>query len=79
MGTRFRAGDIIVTPVGRHYAIGRIKTADRILEEPIATERDRESALALACRLAGSTHRVFLWTTATHRTLAQVDCGKTPP
>jgi hypothetical protein len=77
MGTRFRLGDIVVTPVSHHYAIGRIK-ADGLSQEPLGSERDRGRAVAIACKLAGPAARVFMWTTISEEGLVRVDCRKTP-
>ena len=53
-------GDIVVTRVARHYALGRV-TADRHTQEPLETQNDRGQALSRACILAGPAHRVFLY------------------
>jgi hypothetical protein len=56
-------GDIVVTRVARHYAIGRV-TADHQTQTPLATENDRADALRRACTVAGAVHRVFLYDVA---------------
>ena len=53
-------GDILVTAVGEHYAIGRLK-ADRDTQEHLGWQPDRTEALKQACALAGANHRVFLY------------------
>jgi hypothetical protein len=74
---RFLKGDIIVTAVAHHYAIGRIKT-DGGIQEHLASEKERAAALAHACRLAGAAHRVFLCKSAGESKFALVDCERTP-
>ena len=54
-----REGDIIVTAVGGHYAIGRLK-ADGDSQDYLQSQKDRAVALKQAYALAGATHRVFL-------------------
>jgi hypothetical protein len=53
-------GDIVVTRVARHYAIGRM-TADLRTEKPVDTQNTRSDALSMANLLAGADHRVFLY------------------
>jgi len=53
-------GDIVVTRVARHYALGRV-TADHHTQTPLETENDRDEALRRACILARPAHRVFLY------------------
>jgi hypothetical protein len=55
-----REGDIIVTRVARHYALGRVNV-DHRTQTPLATENDRVDALRRACILAGAAHRTFLY------------------
>jgi hypothetical protein len=57
---RPRDGDIIVTAVGEHYAIGRLK-ADGEMQEYLQSQEDRGVPLRQACALAGTNHRVFLY------------------
>jgi hypothetical protein len=57
--SRMLEGDIVVTRVARHYALGRI-TADLRTETPVDTQNTRSDALGMACLLAGADHRVFL-------------------
>ena len=54
-----REGDIMVTAVGSHFAIGRLN-ADCTNQEHLETHPDRAAALTRACALAGGDHRVFL-------------------
>jgi hypothetical protein len=53
-------GDIVVTRVARHYALGRM-TADLHTQTPLDTQNTRSDAVAMACLLAGADHRVFLY------------------
>jgi hypothetical protein len=53
-------GDIVVTRVARHYALGRV-TADHETQTPLETENHRADALRRACILAGAQHRTFLY------------------
>jgi hypothetical protein len=71
----FRKGDVIVTAVAHHYAIGRIG-ADGRTQQHLASEKDREIALALACQFARAAHRVFLYQSAGDSTFAPCDCQK---
>src|SRR5580704_11331463 len=57
---RMLDGDIVVTRVARHYALGRM-TADLRTQTPVDTQNTRADALGLACLLAGADHRVFLY------------------
>jgi hypothetical protein len=75
--TRFRRGDVIVTAVAHHYAIGRIQ-ADGRTQKHFASEKNRALALARACQLAGSTDRVFLYHSAGESKFRPCDCGKVP-
>lgn len=52
-------GDIVVTPVAGHYAIGRI-TADAKTQAFIETQPRRMAALTRACALVRPDRRVFL-------------------
>jgi hypothetical protein len=70
-----REGDIIVTAVGGHYAIGRL-TVDRKTQEPVGSQRDRAAAIKQACALAGATRRVFLYPSAGKPGYLAVDCAK---
>ena len=56
---RMLDGDIVVTRVARHYALGRI-TADLRTQTPVDTQNARADALDMAYLLAGREHRVFL-------------------
>jgi hypothetical protein len=72
---RPREGDIIVTAVGEHYAIGRLK-ADRDTQEYLQSQENRAVALQQACAQAGAKHRVFLYPSAGASDYLQVDCAK---
>ena len=73
--TALREGDIIVTAVGEHYAIGRLK-ADRDMQEYLQSQENRTVALQQACAQAGATHRVFLYPSVGGSDYRQVDCAK---
>jgi hypothetical protein len=71
-----REGDIVVTRVARHYALGRVN-ADRSTQTPIETQNLRAYALSSACVLAGAEHHVFLYDIAGPAgTGVRVDCTK---
>jgi hypothetical protein len=72
-GTGFREGDVIVTAVAHHYAIGRIGSDGRT-QEYLASKKNRALALALACQFAGAAHRVFLYYSAGESKFALCDC-----
>jgi hypothetical protein len=72
-GKGFREGDVIVTAVAHHYAIGRIGTDGRT-QEHLASEKNRALALALACEFAGAAHRVFLYRSAGDSKFEPCDC-----
>jgi hypothetical protein len=69
-----REGDIIVTAVGGHYAIGRLK-ADGDSQDYLQSQEDRAVALKQACALAGATRRVFLYPSAGTPGYLLIDCG----
>ena len=71
----FRAGDIIVTPVAHHYAIGRIGQ-DGAIQQHLQSDKNRGVALALACKFAGTVHRVFLFQSAGGSKFAPYNCRK---
>ena len=73
----FRKGDVIVTAVAHHYAVGRIQ-ADGRTQEHLASEKDRARALALACQFAHAAHRVFLYQSAGDSRFAPCECPKIP-
>ena len=58
-----REGDIVVTAISRHYAIGRVK-ANGMSQDVLATEPDCKLAIELACQVVDSKHRVFLFWSA---------------
>jgi hypothetical protein len=62
-----REGDIIVTRVARHYALGRVLPGGR-MQTPLENHNDRDTALSRACTLAGLDHHVFLLDDASSRT-----------
>ena len=68
-----REGDIIVTAVGDHYAIGRLK-ADGKTQEFLGSQQRRAEALKQACALAGLNHRVFLYPNAGSSHYRPFDC-----
>jgi hypothetical protein len=68
----FFEGDIVVTRVARHYAIGRI-LADGYTQEHVASENERAAAVALALQLAGPANRVFVYRSTVQRTLKPVE------
>jgi hypothetical protein len=66
-------GDIVVTRVARHYAIGRVN-ADRLTQTPIETQNSRADALSRACALAGADHQVFLYERAEPSDCVHIEC-----
>jgi hypothetical protein len=71
-----REGDIVVTRVARHYALGRV-TADLYTQTPIETQNLRADALERACVLAGADCQVFIYDMAGRAaTGIPVDCAK---
>ena len=70
-----REGDIVVTRVGRHYSLGRLK-ADGQTQTPIESLNGRSAALSRACLLAGGDHRVFILEKPGTAAYRQVDCPK---
>jgi hypothetical protein len=68
-------GDILVTAVGEHYAIGRLK-ADRDTQEHLGWQLDRTEAVKRACALAGANHRVFLYASAGASDYLPFDCAE---
>lgn len=75
---QIREGDIVVTAVADHYAIGRM-TADGKTQESLGSQQSCAAALELACALAGATHRVFLYGSAGSNVYLPVDCAKRSP
>jgi hypothetical protein len=53
-------GDMVVTAVAGHYAIGQM-TADGTTQESLGSRPTRAAALEEACALAGAKHQVFLY------------------
>jgi len=68
-------GDILVTAVGEHYALGRLK-ADRDTQEHLGWQLDRTKAVKQACALAGANHRVFLYESAGTADYLPFDCAE---
>jgi hypothetical protein len=68
-------GDILVTAVGKHYALGRLK-ADRNTQEHLGWQLDRTEAVKQACALAGANHRVFLYEGADTSDYLPFDCAE---
>jgi len=75
---QIREGDIVVTAVADHYAIGRM-TADGRTQESLGSRQTHGAALDLACTLAGATQRVFLYGSAGTNAYLPVDCAKRSP
>jgi hypothetical protein len=69
-----REGDIIVTAVASHYAIGCLK-ADGKTQQSLGAQPTRVDALRLACTLAAGTHRVFLYGRPGKNDYFIVDCA----
>jgi hypothetical protein len=70
-----RKGDIIVTRVARHYALGRVN-ADRRTQTHVEAQNHRADALRLACELAGADHHVLIHEFAGSGHYIDVDCVK---
>jgi hypothetical protein len=70
-----RRGDIVVTRVARHYALGRIGL-DLKTQTAVETQNARSDALNRACVLAGTDHRVFLCELAASSNLVQISCSE---
>jgi hypothetical protein len=69
-------GDIVVTRVAHHYALGRV-TADGRTQTSVGAVNDRSGALHRACILAGDDHRVFLCELAGPGGVwVQIDCDE---
>lgn len=61
-------GDIVVTPVGGRYAIGRV-TADAKIQTLIETQPHRMAALTRACALVRPDRRLFLAHASRHESV----------
>jgi hypothetical protein len=72
---KMREGDIVVTRVGRHYSLGRVK-ADGQTQTPVESLSGRSAALSRACLLAGAGHRVFILEKTGSADYSQFDCPK---
>ena len=72
-----REGDIVVTAVGDHYAIGRLK-ADGKSQKFLGWRQNRAEALKQACDLArvNVNHRVFLYPKAGASDYRPFDCAE---
>jgi hypothetical protein len=57
---KMKKGDVVVTRVARHFALGRVN-ADLTTQTPIDTQNHRADALRSACVLAGDHRRIFLY------------------
>ncbi len=68
-------GDIVVTAVGDHYAIGRLK-ADGKTQKFRGWRQNRAEALKQACDLARVNHRVFLYPKAGASDYRPFDCAE---
>jgi len=68
-------GDIVVTAVGVHYVIGRVK-ADGKTQEFLGAQQRRAEALEQACALAGVNHRVFLYPNPGSSHYRPFDCAE---
>src|ERR1700730_4886800 len=66
-------GDIVVTRVGRHYSLGRLK-ADGRTQTPIESLNSRSVALSRACLLAGADRRVFILEKSGTADYSHFDC-----
>jgi hypothetical protein len=73
LAPKMREGDIFVTRVAHHYALGRL-TADLQTQSPIETQNSRVDALKRACALAGPNHRVFLYEKAGRGSCVHITC-----
>jgi hypothetical protein len=71
---KIRKGDIVVTRVARHYALGRIGV-DLETQTAVETQDARSDALNRACVLAGTDHRVFLYELAASSNFVQINCS----
>jgi hypothetical protein len=70
-----REGDIVVTRVAHHYALGRLN-ADHRTQTPIEAQDHRGDALRRACELAGADHHVFLCELAGPGDYIDVNCAE---
>jgi len=68
-------GDIIVTAVAGHYAIGQM-TADGATQESLGSLPQLAGALERACALAGAKHQVFLYPNAGTPDYLRFGCPK---
>jgi len=68
-------GDIIVTAVAGHYAIGQM-TADGATQESLGSQPKLTVALERACALAGEKHQVFLYPNTGTPDYLHFDCPK---
>jgi hypothetical protein len=72
-----REGDIVVTRVARHYALGRVQS-DRSTQTPVEAQERRSDALGRACVLAGADHQVFLYDNAGNSACILINCQENP-
>jgi hypothetical protein len=68
-------GDIVVTAVGNHYVIGRLKT-DGKTQTFLGWRQHRAEALKQACDFARVNHRVFLYPKAGASDYRPFDCAE---
>jgi hypothetical protein len=71
---KMREGDIVVTRVAHHYAVGRIN-ADQQTQTHVEAQDHRSDALSRACGLAGADHCVFLHELAGPGLYIQINCS----
>ena len=69
------AGDIIVSRVAHHYALGRLN-ADLRTQTPMEAQDHRSDALRRACVLAGTDRRVFLYELAGPGDCVHINCSE---
>ena len=72
---RMLEGDILVTAVGEHYAIGRLKS-DRETQEHLGWQQDRAEAVKQAGVRAGANHRVFPYASGGTSDSLPFDCAE---
>jgi len=67
-------GDMVVTAVGGHFAIGQITAGGDT--QSIGSQPKLAEAFERACALAGANHRVFLYPSAGIPDYRPVDCAE---
>jgi hypothetical protein len=68
-------GDIVVSRVAHHYALGRLH-ADLRTQTPIEAQDHRADALRRACVLAGADRRVFFYELAEPCDYVHINCSE---